>query len=92
MVVKPGQNPWAFQDPVKKEYELEPERWPSLPCLLESSAVCSHQTANALFVAYDADGSGYIDLKEFTALCKSYDPRIEPGEIAQVRLVGCVAI
>lgn len=68
VVVQPGQNPWAFQDPEKKEYVLEPSR---------------HNVANALFTAYDADGSGYIDLKEFTTLCKSYDPRIEPGEISQ---------
>eukprot|EP00658_Telonema_sp_P-2_P076530 TRINITY_DN6715_c0_g2_i1.p1 TRINITY_DN6715_c0_g2~~TRINITY_DN6715_c0_g2_i1.p1 ORF type:complete len:285 (+),score=86.10 TRINITY_DN6715_c0_g2_i1:227-1081(+) len=59
VVVPPGQNPWAFQDPVKKEYDLDPSR---------------HKIANALFVAYDADGSGFIDLREFTELCKSYDP------------------
>ena len=51
--------------------------------LLLTGVGCSHSVANALFVAYDADGSGFIDLKEFTHLCKSYDPRIEPGEISQ---------
>ena len=55
----------------------------SLFFLLLTRVGCSHSVANALFVAYDADGSGFIDLKEFTHLCKSYDPRIEPGEIAQ---------
>jgi len=39
--------------------------------------------AQELFVAYDADHSSFIDLNEFTTLCKAYDDSIDSDGVAQ---------
>ena len=49
------------------------------------------KVAQELFTAYDSDKSGFIDVKEFTKLCKKYDPAMDEGAVKQTfKLVNAV--